>query len=220
MDAAVKLVENLVRKKPDFGGAFDHLARLRKFSDKDAALMRRAEKSLDLGMPPKERCNLLFSLGKMHDDCAKYDKAFSYYEKANLLRKHFFDVEEDNRFSRAICKAFSKKSMEEIGQHGHSSGKPVFVVGMPRSGTTLMERMIAAHPRGAGAGELPEIARIGHRIVPQKDWRRAARAARQALTPDALTDYAQEYLYTSCSRVPAMRSASWTRCRAMRVFLD
>ena len=194
MEEATRLVEQLIQNQLDLGAAFDHLARLRKFTSKDAPLMKRAEKALDRGMNPKERRNLLFSLGKMYDDCQDYEKAFSFYSQANLLRKQNFDFAADENLRKASCKAFTAKSIEEFGRNGNPSEQPVFIVGMPRSGTTLMERIIAAHPRGSGAGELPEIPRLARKMVPASEWRKAVKLARETLTPEGLQEHSQSYL--------------------------
>jgi tetratricopeptide (TPR) repeat protein len=194
MDASTRQVEEVVRKYPYFGGAYDHLARMRKFTTEDAPIMKKAEKALQRGMEPKERCNLLFALGKMHDDCGDFDKAFSFFEQANLLRKHAFDVDEDDKIRRALSKAFTAKSIAEYGQHGHASKQPVFVIGMPRSGTTLMERIIASHPLGAGSGELLEIPTIGHKVLPGTEVRKAIGYVQAELTPEKTIEYAEGYL--------------------------
>ena len=129
-------IEKLVKLRPQFGSAYDQLARIRKFTEDDMPMIRRAEKALDAGMPAKERCNLLFAIGKMYDDCGKYEEAFSSYSQANLLRKQNFDFAADENLRKASCKAFTAKSIEEFGRNGNPSEQPVFIVGMPRSGTT------------------------------------------------------------------------------------
>jgi hypothetical protein len=77
---------------------------------------------------------------------------------------------------------------------GHPSEQPVFVVGMPRSGTTLIEQMIASHPAAAGAGELAEIPRIAAEVFPADDRRRTARRARSELTAERVAELAETYL--------------------------
>jgi hypothetical protein len=156
--------------------------------------LKKAEKALEKGMPPKERRNLLFALGKMHDDCGNYDTAFSFYEKANLMAKSPFSLEDDEKVRRAVLKSFTKKTIETYASFGNQSKKPVFVVGMPRSGTTLMERIIASHPKGAGSGELVEIPGIAHKVLPMTELRKAARHVPKELTPEKSAEYTEEYL--------------------------
>lgn len=194
MDAATKVVDQLVRKNPQFGMAYDHLARIRKFTDKDSGLIRKAEKALETGMSPMERYSLLFALGKMHDDCGHYDEAFSYYRQANVLQDRHYDGGRDTKLRKALGKAFTASSIESLAQNGHESAQPVFVVGMPRSGTTLIERIIASHPDGAGAGELESMANLAYEMFPKDDLRRGIRHVQEEFTPETMRRYAEEYL--------------------------
>jgi Sulfotransferase family len=79
----------------------------------------------------------------------------------------------------------------------------VFIVGMPRSGTTPMARIIARHPRGAGAGELPEMPRLAHLIFPERDRREAVAGAQSVLTREMLHLHAETYLAILEHGVPA-----------------
>lgn len=194
MEKSTQLVEQVLAKHPYKGRAFDHYARIRKFTEEDAPFMRKAEKVLEKGMPPKERRNLLYALGKMNDDCGNYDKAFSFYEKANLMAKSPFSLEGDEKMRKAVLKSFTKKTIETYASFGNPSEQPVFVVGMPRSGTTLMERIIASHPKGAGSGELVEIPDIAHKILPVKELRKAQRHVPRELTPEKSAEYTEQYL--------------------------
>lgn len=193
-DTALKHLERTIRKRPTFGLAYDLLARLRKFSHDDEAFIRKAEKLLDRGMSAQDRFSLRYALGKMHDDCGNYDEAFAHFEQANLLQKKDYDFALDKKILRDMKKTFTAASLKELSALGHESAQPVFIVGMPRSGTTLMERIIASHPKGAGAGELEEIPRIASLIFDWKDARRSVAHARAALTAEKINEYAESYL--------------------------
>jgi tetratricopeptide (TPR) repeat protein len=194
IDEAVRHLEQIVRQHKDFGLAYDLLARIKKFSSADLAFMKSTEKLLKRGMPAKQRYSLHFALGKMNDDCGRYDEAFSHYEQANLLRKIDYDVGIDVQLLKDMKKAFTASSLRSFASIGNDSEQPVFIVGMPRSGTTLMERIIASHPQGAGAGELPEMPRIGREIFPADDRRRMAARVRSELSVSRIQDYADSYL--------------------------
>ncbi|MDH3431715.1 MAG: sulfotransferase [Gammaproteobacteria bacterium] len=194
MDEAVRHLENTIRQHKDFGLAYDLLARIKKFSSADLAFINKTEKLLRRGMPAKQRYSLHFALGKMNDDCGRYDEAFSHYEQANLLRKIDYDVGIEVNLLKDMKKAFTAASVRSFASMGNDSPQPVFIVGMPRSGTTLMERIIASHPQGAGAGELPEMPRLGREIFPVEDRRRAAARARSELTASKIEGYANGYL--------------------------
>lgn len=109
---------------------------------------------------------LLFALGKAYENLKQYEKAFDYLDRANKEKRrtlpydeeaqpaHFAKIKED--FSPAVIKEFSGKGFE--------SDVPVFIVGMPRSGTTLTEQIISSHPDVFGAGELPDVMRTKRRV--------------------------------------------------------
>jgi len=99
---------------------------------------------------------LCYALGKYNDDTRQYDAAFASYERANRLKRQLagaFDRDEFSRSVDAIIAAHPAEAMR--GQAGGSgSRRPLFIVGMPRSGTSLTEQILASHPEVFGAGEL------------------------------------------------------------------
>jgi tetratricopeptide (TPR) repeat protein len=194
MDEAVRHLEQMVRKNKDFGLAYDLLARIKKFSSADAAFIQGAEKALERGMPAKHRYCLHFALGKMYDDCGEYDKAFKHYQQGNLLQGTDYDTGMDKALLKRMKKAFTKSSLESFAALGQQSAQPVFIVGMPRSGTTLMEQIIASHPEGAGAGELPVITHIAKDLLPAEERKRIAAHARSQLTAENIETQANNYL--------------------------
>jgi len=194
IESATRHVEAALRKHPGNGGLYDQLARYRKFSNEDAALIKKAEKALSRGMPPRERWGLLYALGKMHDDCGEYEKAFGYYEQANLLKKKPYDVDRDDKLRRAHAKTFSASFLDEVRSWGHESKQPVFIVGMPRSGTTLMEQIIGGHPDGAGAGELSTIPTISKELFDATRVLKPADKVRAELTAGKIGELAERYL--------------------------
>jgi tetratricopeptide (TPR) repeat protein len=194
MDGALKQAEKLVKLRPQYGAAYDQVARFRKFTDADMPMIRKAEKALEHGMPAKERCNLLFAIGKMYDDCGKYAEAYDSYEKANLLRKHRYNIDNDRDLVKALQRAFTAKNISILSKNGNPSAKPVFIVGMPRSGTTLMERIIASHPLGGGAGELPQMVSAGHGMFPKGDRRRSLKQLQEKLSTDKIEEFTEDFL--------------------------
>lgn len=97
-----------------------------------------------------------YGLGKMNDDVGRYDKAFFHYDRANQIeRRHGkFDRERQRQETDLIMDRFTPDRVRETAKKGNSSELPVFIVGMPRSGTTLVEQIISSHPVVFGAGEL------------------------------------------------------------------
>jgi len=193
-DEAIRHFEKTIRQHKTFGGAYDLLARMKKFTPSDRPFIDKTEKVLQQGMPAKERACVHFALGKMYDDCGEWDKAFEHYGQANLLQKKDYDMKRARQHFKQLKKVFGASSLQKFQALGHSSEQPVFIVGMPRSGTTLMEHMIASHPRAVGAGELPEIPRISRLISPEDGRRHSAATALSMLTDENIAAYAERYL--------------------------
>jgi tetratricopeptide (TPR) repeat protein len=194
-DDAVRHFEKTIRQHKTFGGAYDLLARMKKFSSADSAFMAKTEKVLDLGMSARDRIGVHYALGKMYDDCNEWDRAFAHFSHGNLLKKKPFDLKRERRIFPQMRKVYDAASIARYRDLGHSTAQPVFIIGMPRSGTTLMERMIASHPRGAAAGELTEIPRIAEHVSPVDEPRRYAARTKANLTSGTLHRYAEEYLH-------------------------
>jgi tetratricopeptide (TPR) repeat protein len=194
VDAAVRHFEGIIRKHRQCGEAYDHLARLKKFSREDKGFIDKAEKELKRGMPAKDRLCLHFALGKIHDDCRDWNAAFDHYQQGNLLRKRKYDLKPEQKNFVRLKKLFSASTMREFQEMGNPSETPVFIVGMPRSGTTLMERMIASCDNAAGAGELPEIPRIAKALCGPPENRDFTSTLRKNLTAENISRYADEYL--------------------------
>jgi hypothetical protein len=109
-------------------------------------------------LPLRHQISLRYALGKYHDDINQYDEAFAQYFQANELTRRY-GVRYDRRQATArvdqIIAAFNADSIRQLQSGGQDSERPVFIVGMPRSGTSLCEQILASHPAVFGAGELP-----------------------------------------------------------------
>ncbi|MDH3412537.1 MAG: sulfotransferase, partial [Gammaproteobacteria bacterium] len=105
------------------------------------------------------RGDLHFALGKINDDCGRYAEAFDHYQKANAERaaRIKFDVDAAKAEVTRLMQIFDTGFFNQRSDYGDSSELPVFIVGMPRSGTTLVEQILSAHPEVHAAGELMDI---------------------------------------------------------------
>jgi tetratricopeptide (TPR) repeat protein len=143
---------------PRLTGAFAALATLRRMTPADGDWLGRArEVAAKSRLSPQDEAVLRFSIGKYHDDVADFDEAFRSYEAANKLLKTValpYNRKGRDAFVDALVRSHSKETMAAIGAGGSDSVTPVFVVGMPRSGTSLTEQILASHPLVKGAGEL------------------------------------------------------------------
>lgn len=98
-----------------------------------------------------------FVMGDLYDDLREYDKAFEHYRAANTEDHPGYDVESTRRLFSVLMKAYSPDKLARRRRASNRSSLPVFIVGMPRSGTTLIEQILASHPDVHGAGELADM---------------------------------------------------------------
>ncbi len=96
----------------------------------------------------------LFALGKLCDARGRFSDAFEYYRAANSVRSHAFDLPEFRERCVRISETFTKELLRRLPRAGNESALPIFIVGMPRSGTSLVEQILSSHPAVFGAGEL------------------------------------------------------------------
>ena len=113
-----------------------------------------------------ERIATHFALAKAYDDLGDYARAFDHMQRGNAAKRsrRHYDIEQDLSCFRAIAAAFSAEFLAVHAGAGLASETPVFVIGMPRSGTTLVEQLLASHPDVFGAGEqrmLPDFINTG-----------------------------------------------------------
>jgi tetratricopeptide (TPR) repeat protein len=133
------------------------LAHLRRMSADDAHWLQEAQRFLARGLAPRREAYLRYAIGKYFDDLKDYPRAFEQYRRANELTRQFRPRYDRAAQTRAVDRAigiFNHEWFERMRSAGESSGRPVFIVGMPRSGTSLAEQILASHPDVCGAGEL------------------------------------------------------------------
>jgi len=174
--------------QPTLGEAWWSLANLKtvKFSDEDVAAMQRAIEGA--GISDDDRCHLDFALGKaMHDD-GRIEEAFEHYARANALRlnMHPYAPGEVHRLVDRSIGAFTRASFAER-PGGCQSPDPIFIVGMTRAGSTLLEQILASHSLVEGTSELQDIPILA---------RRAPKYPRSALdlSEDERLSLGEEYL--------------------------
>jgi tetratricopeptide (TPR) repeat protein len=113
-------------------------------------------------IPGNQKISLQFALGKSFDDLGDHDRAFPHFiEGCKMKRATFeYDAAQMTRYFNDVMRVFDRTTIERLRGGGNPSKVPIFVLGMPRSGTTLTEQIIASHPDVHGAGELPDMWQI------------------------------------------------------------
>jgi tetratricopeptide (TPR) repeat protein len=158
MDEARATLESALKLAPDLASAWSALTELRGFVPGDPALAT-MEHFLDASpnlRAIEARTTMHFALGKAYRKSGDRTNAFRHFAAGNEMKRATFvyDVADDERFARETIAFFTPAIMEELGGAGDASRAPIFVIGMPRSGTSLVEQILASHPGVHGAGEL------------------------------------------------------------------
>jgi tetratricopeptide (TPR) repeat protein len=130
---------------------------LRRMDRKQEALLHLAPIAKAEGLRPEERSPVHFTLGDLLDDLGEYDRAFAHYRLANALKEVDYSRKRRTREVDQLVTIFSEENMARMPRSPLLSHRPVFIVGMPRSGTSLVEQIIASHPEVYGAGELRDV---------------------------------------------------------------
>jgi tetratricopeptide (TPR) repeat protein len=156
---AVTAYRAAAQSRPDFGDAYWSLANLKtfRFTPEEIARMRVEEAGADTGLA--DRQHLCFALGKALEDEGAFEESWSYYARGNALKRaesrYRPEVLETNtRLQKAVC---TRAVLAERAGSGDPAPDPIFVVGLPRSGSTLIEQILASHSQVDGTQELPHV---------------------------------------------------------------
>ncbi|TAL34201.1 MAG: sulfotransferase family protein [Phenylobacterium sp.] len=195
---AIESYRRCVAIAPQFGEAWWSLANLKtvRFDDADILAMEMELRRADLG--EEDRFHLEFALGKAREDRADYEASFGHYLRGNALRRESLAYEASEitgQVQRAKTVLTPELFAARAGQ-GCPAPDPIFVVGLPRSGSTLVEQILASHSRVEGTQELPDIIALVRRLGGKA--RRASESrypeVLAELSPDDLAALGGEYL--------------------------
>ena len=160
-----------VELQPSFGEIWWSLANLKtfRFSDDDLAIMRRQLARADLG--EDDRLHLAFAIGKALEDAGEYEPSFAHYAQGNALRRAQLDYSADETTARVdhIRQRYTREFFDARAGCGNASRDPIFIVGLPRAGSTLIEQILSSHSMVEGTMELPEVTSITRTLREQAD---------------------------------------------------
>lgn len=156
-------------------------------------------------LAPNQREYLHFSLGKGYEDIGEWSAAFEQFTRGCQLKRSriHYSSDEQAQFTQRITKHFTKDTIERLRRSANFSALPIFVLGMPRSGTTLIEQILASHPQVHGAGELNNLSIITHRTVENATGTHSYPENMIYLTPTECRAMADEYLACLQSHAPS-----------------
>jgi len=159
---AIEAYRECIRLKPANGESWWSLANLKTYplADEDIQAMESALETPDLN--EQSEVNFLFALAKAWEDREDYDRAWHYYDKGNRrqrMRENYDPVQTEVN-NDAIVEVFTEEFLAVNGGIGCDDPAPIFIVGLPRSGSTLIEQILASHSQVEGTAELPYLGRV------------------------------------------------------------
>jgi tetratricopeptide (TPR) repeat protein len=212
LDEAIDAYRECIRCRPDNGGSYWSLANLKTYrlSDEDIETMQSILGSEELG--DTSRVNFLFALAKAFEDRGDFERAWDYYATGNASQRvhEYYDPVQTESINDAIVDVFDATFLSEKAGGGDPDHAPIFVVGLPRSGSTLIEQILASHSAVEGTSELPYVGRVAASLNRNRaDGINYPRAVRE-LSATNFAELGREYL----------RRAGRHRVEGTRRFID
>ena len=173
--------------KPDYAEAHRNLTSVKKFSSEDGQLRQMQALYCDLTTSEKNPCHICFALAKASEDLEDTASAFQFYAEGNALRKKQLGYEkaQDKQLFERLKASYPRMTANTFAPTiVASEPTPIFIVGMPRSGTTLVEQIISSHPVVTGAGELNYVSQFGSSLAVDQT----------PVDGEALTTFREQYL--------------------------
>jgi len=155
---------------PDYLECHREIALLTKYEKNNEHLQLMEKIFENSNLKDDNKMNLAMALGKAYENIKEYKKSFDKYLVGNSLKRKTFnyDIRQDQKMFDIIKSSFNKKLFEKFRDCGYKNFSPIFIVGMPRSGTSLVEQIIASHSEVYGAGELLFVQKIIHDFSDRK----------------------------------------------------
>ena len=194
IDAYVQSIE----KAPQLGEAYWSLANLKTFRFTEAQTQAMRMQLAGDQLSEEDRFHFEFSLGKALEDAGEYADSFAHYLEGNRQRRKMlrYDADENHAHVERSKRLFTREFFAERQDWGCAAPDPVFVVGLPRSGSTLIEQILASHSQVEGTMELADVAMLA-RLVGARTTRPGVNAYPRALekfSADELRGFGERYL--------------------------
>lgn len=197
-DEAISAYRSAYDAEPSFGDAFWSLANLKtyRFSQDELEHMARAE--ADPRVSREDRVHLRFALGKALEDRGEFARSFEYYESGNALQRSRISYDADifDREVADVIARYDRSFFTVRAGFGVEARDPIFIVGLPRAGSTLVEQILASHSAVDGTAELPYVIGIAHQIDddPKHRSRTSGAATLETLTAERAAELGVQYL--------------------------
>lgn len=162
LEEAEAAYRRAISAQPTMADAYQYLTSLKTYESVDDDVQAMENQLSDPSLGDEQGMHLNFALAKIYDDLGQCDRAFAHMSEANRLKRNSidYDIAKDEERADRIKAVFDPALLASRDGQGCPSDIPIFIVGMPRSGTTLVEQILASHSEVFGGGELTELDRI------------------------------------------------------------
>jgi tetratricopeptide (TPR) repeat protein len=166
LEEAIDHYQIVLTIKPDFAEVYRHLSLIRPSKDQARIIEEILKNST---VSEHDAMQYHYALGNIFNESKSYTKVFEHYFKANALKRKTiaYDSQHHSAFVDCLLETYSENYFQKKTTYGSDSKLPVFILGMPRSGTTLVEQIVSSHPLVYGAGELASFECIERTIAKQ-----------------------------------------------------
>jgi tetratricopeptide (TPR) repeat protein len=201
MDDAVRAYRTAIDLSPSIGEAYWSLANLKTFRFTDDDITNMQQQFQPEAGDPDEQGHLAFALGKAFEDREDFDQSFEYYKLGNSIRgrRHRHNVKINILDSARQIKCLDADFFAARGGVGCDAPDPIFVVGLPRSGSTLIEQILASHSQVEGTSELPDIIAISRKLGAATRKKPAGKYPEilTEMTPQQFRELGESYITTT-----------------------
>jgi len=157
--------------QPNFGEAFWSLANLKTFRFEEDDINTMRQSVLDAGTELNSRVQFHFALGKAAEDAGDHEQCFEHYSQGNELHASTlnYSAEKNTRRMLRMKSSFTREFFDQRASLGCPDPSPIFIVGMPRAGSTLLEQILSSHSKVEGTTELPDIVTLARELRERSD---------------------------------------------------
>lgn len=163
---AIASYQQAIAAYPRHGEAYFSLANLKTYRFSDAEIQQMVELQQDDNLSFMERVHVCFALGKAYEDIKDTEQSFTFYDRGNQLKKSQsrYDAEQNTDELGLQKKYVTAELLKRNGGAGHASPDPIFILGMPRAGSTLIEQILSSHSQVDGTLELPNVLSLSQKL--------------------------------------------------------
>ena len=195
---AKKIYLKILENNPNNTSADKSLSQIHKYKSKDDMHLKSLEKKINNISNEFNLAQLNFSLGKAYEDIKEYQKAFNCYKSGNdiLSKVKKYDIEKDKKLFQNLKNLFDSNKIDNLSD---ATRKIIFIVGMPRSGTTLVEQILSSHSKVYGAGELSFLSQTIDKNILKPNLKKIKKDELEKIQKDYISklsffDYDQKYI--------------------------